>query len=58
MLFERAAADKPMHGFTRNYLRAELPASDQNEQFDNQLVRVRLGNFNADATALMAEIIK
>lgn len=58
VLFERAAADKPMHGFTRNYLRAELPASVQNEQFDNQLVRVRLGNFNADATALMAEIIK
>lgn len=57
VLFERSAADKPMHGFTKNYIRVELPPSEENEQFDNKLVNVRLGDFNDGRTALKATII-
>lgn len=57
VLFERAGEGKPIHGFTRNYIRTELPASCGQQHSDNQLVKVRLGNFNNDKTALMAEII-
>lgn len=57
VLFERAAGGKAMHGFTRNYIRVELPPSPDNERLDNQLVRVSLGNFNYNKTALRATII-
>ena len=43
-----------MHGFTRNYIRVELPPSPDNESLDNQIVKVRLGGFNHDKTALKA----
>lgn len=57
VLFEKAARGKAMHGFTENYVRVELPASQAREEYDNQIIRVRLGDFNHDKTALKAEII-
>ena len=46
-----------MHGFTRNYIRVELPAALSREEYDNELLNVRLGGFNHDKSALMAEIL-
>lgn len=57
VLFEKASRGKAMHGFTENYIRVELPASVAKEEYDNQILRVRLGNFNHDATALKAELL-
>lgn len=57
VLFEKATRGKAMHGFTRNYVRVELPASQSKDELDNQLVTVRLGDFNHDKTALRCEII-
>ena len=54
VLLEKATRGKAMHGFTRNYIRVELSASDARPEFDNQLVIVRLGEFNHDKTALKA----
>lgn len=56
VLFERAAAGKPMHGFTRNYIRVELPAEKASEAYDNEIIDVRLGNFNNEGNALVADI--
>jgi len=56
VLFEKAPRGKAMHGFTRNYIRVELPPSMARPEYDNQLLRVRLGAFNHDKTALKAEI--
>lgn len=55
VLFEKAPQGHPMHGFTRNYIRVELPAERASEKFDNELVNVTLGGFNADGTALIAQ---
>ena len=57
VLFEKATRGRVMHGFTRNYVRVELPPQDAKPEYDNQLLRVRLGDFNHDKTALMATII-
>ena len=57
VLFEKARRGMPMHGFTANYIRAELPAEVADVKYDNEIIKVRLGGFNADETALMAEII-
>ena len=57
VLFERAERGRAMHGFTRNYVRVELPAAVADERYDNQLMTVRLGGFNHDRTALMAELV-
>lgn len=57
VLFEKAPRGKAMHGFTENYVRVELPALQAREEYDNQIIRVRLGDFNHDKTALKAEII-
>lgn len=57
VLFEKATRGRAMHGFTRNYIRVELPPKESREEYDNQLLRVRLGGFNRDKTALMAQII-
>ena len=54
VLFEKATRGRSMHGFTRNYIRVELPPSPDNESLDNQIVKVRLGGFNHDKTALKA----
>lgn len=52
VLFEKAPRGKAMHGFTRNYIRVELSAAEAREAYDNQLMTVRLGDFNRDRTAL------
>lgn len=54
VLFEKAPKGKAMHGFTKNYIRVELPASLSSEELDNQLVMVKLGGFNHDKSALKA----
>ena len=55
VLLEHPKAGQPFHGFTDNYVRVEV--ADAPAHMDNQLVRVRLGNFNEDKTALKAKII-
>lgn len=57
VLFEKATRGKAMHGFTKNYIRVELPAAQSSDELDNQLIRVCLGDFNHDKTALKCEII-
>lgn len=54
VLLERPKAGHPFHGFTDNYIRVEVndPAAR-----DNALVRVKLGDFNEDRTALVAEML-
>ncbi len=54
VLFEKATRGKAMHGFTRNYIRVELSPAHASDALDNQLVKVRLGDFNHDKTALKA----
>lgn len=56
VLFEKANRGRTMHGFTRNYIRVELPAALAKEEFDNQLITVKLGGFNHDRSALKAMI--
>ena len=53
VLLERPKPGLPMHGFTPNYIRVEVP---HDAALDNQLVSVRLGDFNADGTALLGAI--
>lgn len=57
VLFEKAVRGKAMHGFTRNYVRVELPPAEADEAYDNQLLQVRLGDFNRGGDALRAVII-
>jgi len=52
VLFEKASRGRAMHGFTRNYVRVELPPALAREEYDNQLMTVCLGDFNHDKTAL------
>ena len=54
VLFEKAHRGRAMHGFTKNYIRVELPAKDADPALDNQLVKVRLGELTADKQALRA----
>ena len=54
VLMEKSKAGTPMHGFTDNYVRVELP---HDNSLDNQLLRVRMGGFNEDGTALMSELL-
>ena len=56
VLFEKAPRGRAMHGFTRNYIRVELPAAMADPALDNQLVSVRLGELTADRQALKAEV--
>ena len=56
ILFEKAAEGKAMHGFTRNYVRVELPPSQANDALDNKLVKMKLGEFNLSKTALKVNI--
>ncbi len=57
VLFEKAPRGKSMYGFTRNYIRVELPAKDANPLLDNQIVRVRLGELTPDRLALRCTIL-
>ena len=54
VLMEKSKSGTPMHGFTDNYVRVELP---YDLSLDNKLVRVRLGGFNEDGTALLGTIL-
>ena len=54
VLFEKAPRGRAMHGFTKNYIRVELPAKDADPALDNQLVKVRLGELTTDKQALRA----
>lgn len=54
VLLEKPKAGSPMHGFTTNYIRIEL---QDTEAKDNEVVQVRLGDFNEDGTALQATIV-
>ena len=58
VLMEKATRGRAMHGFTRNYIRVELAPQDACPELDNQLVRVTLGDFNHDHTALRIENLK
>ena len=57
VLFEKSTVGKAMHGFTRNYIRVELPPQLARAEYDNRLMHVRLGGFNFDKSALKAELI-
>ena len=55
VLFEKPRPEMPMGGFTENYIRVE---TECNKALVNKLVRVRLGDFNEDCSALtVTEII-
>lgn len=55
VLFEKPRSGMPMGGFTDNYIRVEC---EPRKELVNRLVRVRLGGFNEDKSALLtAEIL-
>lgn len=54
VLFEKATRGRAMHGFTKNYIRVELSAKDANPEFDNQLIKVKLGELTRDKESLKA----
>ena len=58
VLMEKAQRGRAMHGFTPNYIRVELPASLSKPELDNQLVMLRLVEFNHDRSALIAELME
>jgi threonylcarbamoyladenosine tRNA methylthiotransferase MtaB len=51
VLFEQPAKGMPMHGFTDNYIRVEMP---YNREAINKVCRVRLGEMNEAGDALLA----
>lgn len=57
VLFEKAPRGRAMHGFTRNYVRVELSPKEADPSYDNQLVKVGLGELTPDRQALKAIII-
>ena len=54
VLFEKPRSGMPMGGFTANYIRVETVAKTE---YVNRLVKVRLGGFNEDSSALVADEI-
>lgn len=54
VLFEKPRPGMPMGGFTSNYIRVETVSKTE---YVNRLVRVRLGGFNEDKSALLADEI-
>jgi threonylcarbamoyladenosine tRNA methylthiotransferase MtaB len=54
VLVEKPKPGMPAHGFTPNYIRVEL---DDASQLNNQIVSVRLGEMNAEETALKATML-
>lgn len=55
VLLEHPKLGQPFHGFTDNYVRVEVDGAEA--CMDNQLVRVRLGDFNGDKTALKGSLL-
>ena len=54
VLFEKPRSGMPMGGFTSNYIRVEAVSKPE---YVNRLVRVRLGGFNEDKSALVVDEI-
>ena len=54
VLMEKSKVGTPMHGFTNNYVRVELP---HDNSLDNLLLRVRMEKFNDDGTALIGVVL-
>lgn len=54
VLFEHASKSKPMHGFTDNYIKVEIP---NNPELDNNILSVTLGDFNKDHDALCGNLL-
>lgn len=54
VLLEKSKPGTPMHGFTPNYIRVEVP---HNDALDNCVVMLRLKEWNDDGTALKGERI-
>ncbi|MDO5571975.1 MAG: tRNA (N(6)-L-threonylcarbamoyladenosine(37)-C(2))-methylthiotransferase MtaB [Bacteroidales bacterium] len=54
VLFEQPAKGKPMHGFTENYIRVEVPFQSE---LVNQTRIVSVNGFNEDGDALVAKIL-
>ncbi len=54
VLLEKSKPGTPMHGFTPNYIRVEVPHDDA---LDNCVVTLRLKEWNDDGTALKGERI-
>lgn len=57
VLMEKATRGRAMHGFTKNYIRVELPSNEASPEMDNQLVRVRLGELTRDKESLKCTLI-
>ena len=55
VLFEKATRGRAMHGFTKNYIRVELSPAEAREEYDNELIKGTLGDFNHDGTSLLIE---
>ena len=54
VLFEHTSGkNKPMHGFTDNYIRIEIPNTPN---FDNKILSVKIGDFNKKGDALIGII--
>lgn len=56
VLLEKPKSGMPFHGFTENYIRIEM--ADKTGLEDNTIVKVKLGEFNEDKTALTATLIQ
>lgn len=54
VLMEKSKVGIPMHGFTAHYIRVEV---ESDNSLDNQMVNVRLGDFNEDKKALKGTIL-
>ncbi len=57
VLFEKASRGRAMHGFTRNYIRVELPPSIADPKLDNELKNVRLGELTLDGQSLKCDVL-
>ena len=57
VLMEKAQKGRAMHGFTRNYIRVEIPAAIAKDEYDNEIIRLHLTNFNHDKSAIKATVI-
>lgn len=55
VLFEQPAKGAPMHGFTDNYIRVEMP---YDREAINEVRLVQLGEFNEAGDALMARYVE
>lgn len=54
VLLEKSKNKQLMSGFTENYIKVEIPIS---EHMDNKIVRVKLGDFNEERSALCATLM-